>query len=189
MTHKSWAEIIDNMFDKGTEIDIRVMSLLNLLSYRAEKEILPNVLSLISKHTRIKVPSSDRYQILGKLVAFMVYTGCQTILSSKSRTEADEFNKRFFLFFIKKFNETQETLTDFERDNPATGDAQIIWSLGSQICKLLDKEDAFLATELGIFTSPLTKIEIESTKYCLGSSLDELRNKIKNSEPDKSLYE
>lgn len=148
------------------------------------------MISQIKETSQIKKSGQEKYQILGKLVAFMIYTATQTILSHfKDRKEADKFNGRLFLLFLKKFNETKETLIDFERDNPAMGDSQVIWSLGSQISKLLGKEDIFLATGMAPFTLLLTKLEIESTEFCLNATFDELKEKIKSCEPNKLLYQ
>ena len=165
------------MLEKSDDLDIRVIALLNLLSYRVERDILPNIVCRIREVIGKNVSETEKHVILGKLVAFTVYTGSQTILSKfkDDREKADEFNAKLFLCFLKKFGEAKETLLDFERDNPAMGEAQPIWSLGSQISKSLGLEDFILAVSVGSFSPQLSEIELESTKYCIETPLSELK--------------
>lgn len=177
----TWKQVVNDMFNSKntTELQLRAFCTYNVLKDRIYKEVLSDVLEILNSEG-LDVESDIWITVWGKLTSATIYLMTQTILQhfKNKQDDADSFNVLVFNTFLRDFDERKETLIEYERDNPSLGDSQVVWALGSQICKAVGREDAFLAMKITKFWEQIAKIEAETTLGILGAFFDELKEKM-----------
>lgn len=177
----SWEQIVNDIFksENITELQLRAFCTYNILKDRIYTEVLPEVLKILNKEG-LDI-ESIWITVWGKLISAAIYLMVQTVSQyfKDNKNDADNFNKLVFATFLEDFNEQKETLLEYEKNNQTLGRGQMIWALGSQICKAIGREDPNLIIKINIlFWEQIAWIEARTTWNILKMPLDKLKEKM-----------
>jgi len=177
----TWEGIVDNMFNSKNipELQLRAFCTYNVLKDRIYTEVLSDVLKVLDNEG-VDVESDIWITVWGKLTSATIYLMTHAVLQyfKNKSGSADSFNGFVFNIFLKDFDERKETLMEYERDNTAFGHGQVIWAMGSQICKAINREDALLASKINLFWEQVAKVDREVTPRILKASPHELKEEM-----------
>lgn len=173
---RNFKEATKNVFESTSmsEIQKRAFAEYALLEDRTYINILPKVLAILNNEN-IYLSNDMSIKVWSKIMAFAIYIMTCSILGKLNRQKADEFNVLVYQMYLRHFEESIETLKEYEKENPTMGDAQPLWTFSKQILEAINREDITLAVKLLPLVEDVNKLDINTTIYCLEASLDDLK--------------